>query len=65
MRNALVMLDWQKEHAVTKKAASRLSPDELEDKFIIGELGTRARPEYTKRYESIIEAATKETDDDV
>lgn len=65
MRDALVMLDWQKEHAVTKRAASRLSPEELKDKFIIGELGTRTRPEYTERYESIIKAATKETDDNV
>ncbi|HXL03686.1 MAG TPA: thiamine pyrophosphate-dependent enzyme [Bacillota bacterium] len=65
MKNALAMLDWQKEHAVTKKAASRLSPEELADKFVIGELGTRTRPEYTKRYESIIAAAAKETDENV
>ena len=65
MRNALAMLDWQKEHAVTVRAAARLSPEEMADKFIIGEIGTRVRPEYTKRYEAIIEAATKETDDNV
>jgi hypothetical protein len=32
------MLQWQKEHAVRVEQASRMSREELADKFIIGEL---------------------------
>lgn len=35
------MLLWQKEHAVRIEPASKMSPDELVDKFIIGEIVSR------------------------
>ena len=35
------MLMWQKEHAVRVEQASKMSPDELADKFIIGEIVSR------------------------
>jgi len=35
---ALDMLDWQKEHAVRAEKATNMSPQELADKFIIGEI---------------------------
>jgi 2-oxoglutarate ferredoxin oxidoreductase subunit beta len=35
------MLMWQKEHAVRVEKAARMTPDELADKFIIGEMASR------------------------
>jgi 2-oxoglutarate ferredoxin oxidoreductase subunit beta len=35
---AHAMLDWQKEHAVRLEKAAEMSPQELADKFIIGEI---------------------------
>lgn len=60
MKSAVEMLKWQKEHAVPVAAAAKLSPDELACKFKIGELGARARPEYTQRYAALIRAAQDE-----
>lgn len=65
MRSAVDMLKWQKEHAVPAAAAARMSPEELADKFRIGELGSRSRPEYTRRYAAMVEAAQeREAEDD-
>jgi hypothetical protein len=35
------MLEWQKEHAIRFEKATKLSPEELADKIVIGELVTR------------------------
>lgn len=59
MRSAVDMLKWQKEHAVPVAAAARMSPEELAGRFRIGELGVRARPEYTRRHAAIVETAQK------
>ncbi|MGI6357466.1 MAG: 2-oxoacid:ferredoxin oxidoreductase subunit beta [Bacillota bacterium] len=48
------MLNWQKEHAVTKAAAAKLSPEQMSDKFIIGEIYHGQAPEYTAEYEKLI-----------
>lgn len=51
---AIDMLNWQKDHAVTAAAAARLSPEQMTDKFIIGELYKGSAPEYTAEYDKII-----------
>ncbi|MDN5348372.1 MAG: 2-oxoglutarate/2-oxoacid ferredoxin oxidoreductase subunit beta [Clostridia bacterium] len=57
--SAISMLQWQKEHALDIKAASRKRPYELEDKIIIGELfNSEARglniPEFSQEYWNLI-----------
>lgn len=54
---AVDMMNWQKEHAITKAQAATLSPEELEGKFTIGELYNKPVPEYCDRYEGIIAKA--------
>jgi 2-oxoglutarate ferredoxin oxidoreductase subunit beta len=61
MGNGLQMLLWQKEHAVTVKQAEKMSPEELRDKIVIGELYKGEAPEYTAMYQQIIERAQKIT----
>ncbi|HOK53821.1 MAG TPA: 2-oxoacid:ferredoxin oxidoreductase subunit beta [Armatimonadota bacterium] len=55
--NSVEMMKWQKEHAVTKKQAETMSPEELADKFIIGELCHKTKPDYCELYDRIIEKA--------
>ncbi|ATW27187.1 2-oxoacid:ferredoxin oxidoreductase subunit beta [Candidatus Formimonas warabiya] len=54
MKNALEMVNWAKEHAVNQKAAEKMTPAELEGKFLIGELHQSAAPEYTAEYDKLI-----------
>ncbi len=58
------MLMWQKEHAVSAKKAAGLTPEEMQGKFIIGELYKTEAPEYTEVYESLIEKARRKTEED-
>ena len=55
--NAVEMMKWQREHAVSKKEASTMSPEEMAGKFIIGELYNNPSPEYCEEYEKIIARA--------
>ncbi|MDI7246221.1 MAG: thiamine pyrophosphate-dependent enzyme [Bacillota bacterium] len=59
MRSAVEMLKWQKEHGVTVAGAAKMPAEDLAGKFRIGELGARTRPEYTRRYAAIIDAAQR------
>jgi 2-oxoglutarate ferredoxin oxidoreductase subunit beta len=59
MRSALEMINWQKEHAVNIKAAQKMKPEQLEDKFLIGELYRSEAPEYTAEYDKLIERVQK------
>lgn len=52
--NGLQMLLWQRDHAVTKKQAEKMSPEELKDKIIIGELHKSEAPEFTAVYEEMV-----------
>lgn len=54
---AVDMMNWQKEHAITKEKAASLSPEEMEDRFTIGELYNKPVPEYCERYDGIIAKA--------
>lgn len=54
MGTAEKMMQWQRDNAVFAQAAAKLSAEEMEDKFIIGELYNSAAPEYTAEYEKLI-----------
>ena len=49
------MLQWQKDHAVFIQAAGKMKPEELADKFVIGELHQGAAPEFTAEYDKLIQ----------
>lgn len=51
------MLKWQRDHAVSINRARQMQPEELNDKFIIGELWYQPRPEFTEQYQEIREKA--------
>lgn len=51
------MLMWQKEHGVPVEKAKHLTPEEMKDKFIIGELHKSVAPEYTEIYGQLIKKA--------
>lgn len=55
MGTATAMFDYLKDRAVTKEAAEKLSPEELEGKFLIGEFKNSPEPEYSKEYLKLIE----------
>jgi 2-oxoglutarate/2-oxoacid ferredoxin oxidoreductase subunit beta len=50
------MMQWQKDNAVTIAAAAKMTPEELEGKFLIGEFKNKPEPEYTKEYQNIIDS---------
>lgn len=52
--NAVDMLQWAKDHAVNISAASKMNPEQLEDKFLIGEFKNSPEPEYTHEYQKIV-----------
>ena len=53
---AVDMMNWQKDNAVTVAAAAKLSPEQLEGKFVIGELHKAEAPEYTAVYQRTVDA---------
>jgi 2-oxoglutarate/2-oxoacid ferredoxin oxidoreductase subunit beta len=57
LRSADEMLRWQKEHAITVRAASRLSPEQLADRVVTGELLKIESPEWTDEYARLIAEA--------
>ena len=60
LKTAVDMLKWQKDVAVKKKAAEKLTPEELEGKILIGELHKDSeRPEYVEEYDKIVESVSK------
>ncbi len=54
------MMNYLKDAAVDVKAAAKLTPEQLEDKFIIGEFKNTQQPEYTEEYQKIIDRFKKE-----
>ncbi len=61
LKTAVDMLKWQKDVTIRKKAAEKLSPEEMQEKILIGELyKDDTKPEYTAEYDKIIERVKKE-----
>jgi 2-oxoglutarate ferredoxin oxidoreductase subunit beta len=54
--DAVAMMKWQKDHAVSVSAARQMSPEELKDKFVIGELVNRPAPDFSTLYQDMLEA---------
>jgi 2-oxoglutarate ferredoxin oxidoreductase subunit beta len=52
--DAVQMMTWQKEHAVSVNAARRMPPEKLKDKFLTGVLWDIEFPEYIDEYEKVI-----------
>ncbi len=57
MPSAVEMLKWERDHAVNLAQASKLSPEEMKDKFVTGVLQDRDIPEYTEVYDQVIDRA--------
>ena len=55
--DAVAMLSWQRDNAVPVAKARTMSEEELAGKLIYGEFSRCERPEYTRQYDKIIEAA--------
>ncbi|HFE53851.1 MAG TPA: 2-oxoglutarate ferredoxin oxidoreductase subunit beta [Bacteroidetes bacterium] len=51
------LLKWVKEHGVSAKKAEKMSPEELQGKFVTGELYNQERVEYTEEYELVRQRA--------
>jgi len=54
------MMEFYKNSAVNVSAASKLTPEQLEGKFLIGEFKNKPEPEYTGEYQKIIDKLAKE-----
>ena len=50
---AVEMMEWQRDHAVTREKAATMKPEELADKVTIGVLVDRELPVYHVEYEKI------------
>lgn len=58
MANPYDMLMWQKEHSVTVEQASKLSQEEIGEKYLIGELCVRTdRKEFIQSYDELRQRA--------
>jgi len=53
--SAVKMINWQKEHSVSVTAAEKMSPEDLQGKFITGVLHDIEKPEYLDQYQKIID----------
>lgn len=51
------MLTWQREHATAATRAAMMSPQELQERFIVGELYREEAPEYCAEYDRLIARA--------
>lgn len=61
--DAKEMLKWQKEHAVLINNAKKISEEELSDKFLIGEFLNIDEPEFTEKYDKMINLLKVNNDD--
>ena len=55
MRSTIEMMNWLKEHSISKARSEKMDPEELEDKIITGVLVDVDLPEYTEEYQKLID----------
>lgn len=55
MKEAPKMLNWIKENSISIAAAEKLSPEERENKFILGKFTDREMLDYSTKYQKIID----------
>ncbi len=58
--DAVQMLKWQRDNAVTQEKAAKMTPEELRGKLVIGLLHQVQYPEFTYAYEALINRLAKE-----
>ena len=51
--SAVEMMGWQRDHAVTVEKASKMKPEEMQDKILIGVLVDKELPVYQDQYDKI------------
>ncbi|HKL11919.1 MAG TPA: 2-oxoacid:ferredoxin oxidoreductase subunit beta [Clostridia bacterium] len=61
--DAVDMIKWLRDSAVTVTKASKMSAEELDGKFTIGEFKDTEAPEYVEQYEKLIERLKGEDDE--
>ena len=57
---AVEMMKWQKDHAVTVEQAAKMDPEQLRDKLVIGLLHHAQYPEFTYKYDMLIQKLARE-----
>lgn len=55
--DGIKLLEWQRDHALNLKQYQILSEEERKNKFVIGELYSTQRPEYTDEYLKVVRKA--------
>ena len=58
--DAVAMMKWQKDHAVTVEQAAKMDPEQLKDKLVIGLLHHVQYPEFTYKYDMLIKKLAEE-----
>lgn len=58
--DAVVMTNYLKENAVVLAAWNKLTDEEREGKFVVGEFYNNPKPEFTEKYEALIKSLVKE-----
>ncbi|NLM44892.1 MAG: 2-oxoacid:ferredoxin oxidoreductase subunit beta [Clostridiales bacterium] len=58
MKKAPDIMRWIKDNSVSIAAAEKLSPEELEKKFVLGKFADRDIPDYSTKYQAIIDKCT-------
>ena len=58
--DAVAMMQWQKDHAVTVEQAAKMDPEQLKDKLVIGLLHHAQYPEFTYKYDMLIQRLARE-----
>ena len=56
--DAVQMMEWLKANSVLKEKAEKMSPEELQGKFILGELYSAARPEFSEYMRAVAARAS-------
>jgi 2-oxoglutarate ferredoxin oxidoreductase subunit beta len=63
MGDPVTMLNWLKNHAISRDKGSSLPPDSLDDKFTIGILADVDKPDYIAEYRKIREKAKRKAEE--
>jgi 2-oxoglutarate ferredoxin oxidoreductase subunit beta len=56
--DAVQMMEWLKANSILKEKAEKMSPEELQGKFILGELYSAARPEFSEYMRAVAARAS-------
>jgi 2-oxoglutarate/2-oxoacid ferredoxin oxidoreductase subunit beta len=61
--SAVQMMEWLKANSVLREKAERMSPEELKGKFILGELYSATKPEFSQYMRSVAAEASRQGED--